>query len=798
MEAALQVVGNLSATDRVRKLRAAVVAADPAVSSERASIVTKSYQETEGRPMPIRRALAVKAVLEKMSIHIYDGELIVGNHASGRRVGPVYPEWGVHWLENELNEIETRAQDKMRLPKEVHAELLSIVPYWRGKTVYDKVWGSLPDEVKKARTSFVFTLDLFERGSFGHMIYDSPSILKKGLAGVRQEIAARTAESEPAEPKQMRQLIFWQAVDIACGAIIDFAHRYAAEARRQAFAEDDSNRRNELLKMASACEWVPENPARDFWEAVQALWFLQLMPQIEGNGNSVSMGRLDQHLYPYFQGELAERDDALAYCQELLDCLWLKFNELVKVWDAEAAHVHAGWPMTQNVIIGGQTSGGLDATNEVTFLILNAQEHIRLAQPQFSMRIHANTPRQLLLRACEVIKGGGGMPALFGDQAAIGALLGLGVPLIEARNYAMVGCVEASVIGAFGRNNGGYFNVARIVDMAINDGVDRLTGSQLGVKTGKASDFATFDDVVAAVKKQMEHFVHLLAIEDNLIDMVQEELTPHIFASILIPDCIAKGRDITSGGARYHWTTPFAAGMATAGDSLAAIRKCVFEDRKFTLNELNMALDSNFEGDSGRTRQALLKAPKYGNDIGEADAMAKLVSDLFHDEVQRYPTWRGGRFVGGLFTLSSTVPHGWRTGATADGRRARLPISDSISPTNGADSQGPTAVLQSASKLDHMRCGGGNVLNMKFTPGALESQGSLEKFASLVKTYLTDLGGYEVQVNVASVETLRAAQENPERYCDLIIRVSGYSARFVELSAEIQNDIIARTEHAAV
>jgi formate C-acetyltransferase len=482
----------------------------------------------------------------------------------------------------------------------------------------------------------------------------------------------------------------------------------------------------------------------------------------------------------------------------LLDCLWIKINELVKVWDTEATHVHAGWPMTQNVMIGGQTSAGLDATNELTFLMLNAQEHIRLAQPQFTMRVHGNTPHQLLLRACEVIKGGGGMPALFGDQAVIGALLSLGIPVTEARNYAMVGCVEGSVIGAFGRNNGGYFNVARIVDMAINDGVDRLTGMQLGLKTGDASDFTSFDDVVAAVKKQMAHFVHLLVIEDNLIDMVQEELTPHIFASVLIPDCIAKGRDITSGGARYHWTTPFAAGVATAGDSLAAIKKCVFEDRKFTIKELNTALNDNFEGDGMRVRQALLKAPKYGNDMGEADYMAKLVSDLFHDEVQRYSTWRGGRFVAGLFTLSSTVPHGWRTGATADGRRAKLPISDSISPTNGADLQGPTAVLLSASRLDHMRCGGGNVLNMKFTPGALESQGSLGKFATLIKTYLTDLGGYEVQVNVASVKTLRAAQENPEQYRDLIIRVSGYSARFVELAKEIQNDIIARTEHAAV
>jgi formate C-acetyltransferase len=749
--------------------------------------------------MPIRRALALEAVLESMTIHIYDGELIVGNHASGRRAGPVFPEWGVHWLESELDEIDTRPQDKMCLPEQVKQELLSIIPYWRGKTVYDKVWGSLPDEVKKARTSFVFTVDLFERGSFGHMIYDSPSILKNGLREVRNQIAAHLAEADPADPNQIKRIIFWQAADIICRAVISFAHRYAAEARCQTLACEDPERRKELLKIAGVCDWVPENPARDFWEAVQTLWFLQLAIQIEGNGNSVSMGRLDQHLYPYFQKELACHNDPLSYCQELLDCLWIKLNELVKVWDAEAARVHAGWPMTQNVMIGGQTSGGLDATNELSFLILNTQEHVKLAQPQFSMRVHSNTPPELLVRACEVIKGGGGMPALFGDQAVIGSLLSLGIPIAEARNYGMVGCVEPSVIGAFGRNNGGYFNLARIVDMAINDGVDRLTGAQLGLKTGDPSRFENFDEVLDAVKKQMAHFVHLLAIEDNLIDMVQEELTPLLFASSLIPDCIAKGADITSGGARYHWTTPFGAGVATAGDSLAAIKQCVFDERKLTLPELNCALDVNFEGSDGAwIRHLLRKAPKYGNDLGAADYMVRLASDMFHDEVQRYPTWRGGRFVGGLFTLSATVPHGWRTGATADGRQAKAPISDSISPTNGADSQGPTAVLLSASKLDHMRCGGGNVLNMKFTPGALESHGSLSKFVALLKTYLTDLGGFEAQINVASVETLRAAQKNPEQYRDLIIRVSGYSARFVELAQEIQDDIIGRTEHLAV
>lgn len=787
-------------TSRIKKLRNEIVLAEPSVCSERAVIVTKSYSESEGQPPVIRRAKALRDVLEQMTINIWDDELIVGNHASERRAAPVFPEWGVYWLERQLDEIETRPQDRMAVPEKVKEDLRSIFPYWRGKTVYDRVWGTLPEDVKKARTAYVFTVDLYERGSFGHMIYDSPRILREGFRGVKRQIAEKLAAADMADPKALPRIQFWQAADIVCDGIINFAHRYAEQARTLAASElMTPTRRDELLKIAEVCDWVPENPARDLWEAVQTIWFLQLVIQIEGNGNSVSLGRLDQHLYPFFEEDIRNNRISLERAQELLDCLWLKLNEIVKVWDTEATRVHAGWPMTQNVIIGGQTPEGLDATNELTYLFLNSQEHIRLSAPQFTMRVHKDTPRELLLRAAEVIRGGGGMPALFGDEAVISGLLNLGIPLKEARDYGMVGCVEPSVIGAFGRNNGGYFNLARVVDMAINNGVDRLTGSQLGLETGRPEDFTTFEEVVEAVRKQMKHFVRLLAIEDNIIDMVQEELTPHVFASTLIPDCIEKGKDITSGGARYHWTPPFGVGLATAADSLAAIKKLVFEDKKLTLAQIKDALDRNFEGPEGeRIRMLLLRAPKYGNDDEAADRMARLVSDIFFDEVESHVTWRGGRFTGGLFTLSSTVPHGWRTGATADGRKARTPVSDSISPTNGMDSNGPTAVLLSASRLDHTRSSGGNVLNLKFTPGALQSQGSLEKFAGLIKTYLVDLHGFEVQVNVVSAATLRAAQKNPEQYRDLVIRVAGYSARFVELAREIQDDIISRTEHESV
>ena len=780
--------------DRIKRIREQILHATPTVCSERALLVTKAYKETEGRPIEIRRALAFKSVLENMTINIWDDELIVGNLAAGRRAAPIFPEWGVYWLEEQLDSIPTRKQDKMEISDKVKEDLRGIFDYWHGRTVYDRVWGTMPEEVQKARKAYIFTIDLYERGAFGHLVYDTPTVLRIGFAGLKAQAHAAIENADFSQPKEMNQVIFWQAIEIICDGVIIFAHRYAAEARRLAELCEDAERKAELNMLASVCDRVPEHGATSFQEAIQAAFFVQLLIQIEGNGNSVSLGRLDQYFIPYFRNDIETGAITYAQGQELLDCFWLKLNEIIKCWDTEAAYVHAGFPMTQNVVIGGQLEEGVDATNELTYMFLTTQDHIRLSSPQFTMRVFDGTPRELLLRAAEIIKGGGGMPALFGDDAVIRSLENAGIPRDVAVNYCLVGCVEPSVVGAFGRNNGGYINIARIVDCALNDGVDRLTGQQIGVKTGR--NFETFEDFKAAVERQMAYFVRLQATENHIIDTVQAEVTPHLFASSVIPDCIKKGKDITRGGARYHWTTPFAAGLATAADSLAAIRNIVFENKRLTLEELNRVLDSNFEGIEGeRTRLILLSAPKYGNDEPAADEMARYISEMFFSEVEKYPTARGGHMVGGVFTLSATVPHGWKTGATANGRKASTPISDSISPTNSIDKNGPTAVLQSASRLNHGRCSGGNVLNIKFAPTALEASGTLDKFSDMLKTYLVDLKGMEVQVNVVSAKMMRAAQKEPDQYKDLIVRMAGYSVRFVELSEEIQNDIITRTEH---
>jgi formate C-acetyltransferase len=792
----------LPITPRIKKMREEIVEAKPILCSERAILVTESYKETENEPAVIRRAKALKKVLENMTINIWDGELIVGNHGgNGRRSAPVFPEWGTYWLEKELDEIlETRPQDRFIVPQKVKDDLKSIFPYWKGKTVYERYRAILPEETKKARDAYIFTRDLFERGGYGHVAYDTPKVLKVGFKGIKEEILEKLRKLEKTCAEDQQKRLFYEALLITSDAIINFAHRFSEKAKSLAATETNPTRKKELEKISEVCAWVPENPPRDFWEAIQTAWFLQLVVQIESNGNSVSPGRLDQYLYPFYSKDIEEGKLTIAEAQELIDCFWLKLNEIIKVWDKEATRVHPGFPMTQDVTIGGQTPEGYDATNDLSYLMLNAQEHIRLQNPQFTVRIHRNTPDEFIMRVAEVVRLGTGMPAMFGDEICIPAIIRTtGVPLERARDYRIVGCVELTPRGLQGRANGAYFNVARIVDLAINDGVDRLTGEKIRPSTGDPNNFKTFEEVIDAVKKQMKYFIEQNVINNLIVDMVQRELTPHVFLSSIVEGCIEKGKDITWGGSLYGVTPIQCVGMATAADSLAAIKKVIFDDKKITMAELNKVLDSDFEGEKGeQIRKILLNAPKYGNDDDEADRWVREITNIFFDEVESHKDIDGRPYTNFILTLGSTVPHGWRTGATADGRKAKTPVSDSMSPTNGADKNGPTAVLKSASKIDQIRIMQGNVLNLKFSRTALEGDMALRKFVQLVRTYLIDLKGMELQVNVVDAATLRDAQRHPEKYQDLIIRVAGYSARFVELAKELQDDLIARTEHSMI
>lgn len=794
---------NKPISSRIRRMREEIVSSKPILCSERALLVTELYKNTEDMPNITRRALALEKILDNMTQNIWDGELIVGSHGSnGRRSAPVFPEFAIEWLEEELDVmLETREQDTFIVPKKVKEDLKSIFPYWRNKTIYNKYRGMLPDETKKARDAYIFTRDLFERNGYGHTAYQVDKLLKVGLVGIKDEIQKKLVSLDITSNEGLKKKLFYEGLIICCDAVINYARRYAKKALELANKEKDPIRKKELEKISDVCAWVPENPARDIWDAIQVVAFMQIIIQTETNGDSVSPGRLDQYLYPYYKKDIEEGHYTIDQIQELLDCLWLKFNEIVKVQDSESIHIHPGFPMTPNLTVGGQTPEGRDATNELSYLMLNSQRHVRLTNPQFTVRFHKNTPNDFKLRVAEIIKLGTGMPAMFGDEGCMAAIQRAfpEMPIERVRDYNIVGCVELAPKGFQGRVNGGFLNVARVVDLALNNGVDRLTCNQLGPNTGEPEDLKDFNDVLKAVSTQMCYFVKHQVINAAVVDMIQREYTPHLFLSSLIEGCIESGKDMTWGGSLWGATPILHVGEATAANSLTAVKKVVFDEKIITMKELKQALDTDFSCARGEEiRKLLIESPKYGNDNDYADKVMKEMTNIFFDEIEKHRDIDGRPYTSMVLTLGGTVPHGWKTGATADGRNATVPVSDSMSPSNIGNSEGPTAVLLSASKIDQRRILEGNVLNLKFNRNAMGERESLKKLVDLVSIYFDELKGQEVQINVVDGKILRDAQKNPQKYSDLIIRIAGYSARFVELAKELQDDIIDREEHQYV
>lgn len=794
---------NVPASERIKRIRQAVIDAKPILCSERALSVTRSYQETEGMHFIERRAHALYRILDEMTLNIWDDELIVGNHGkNGRRSAPVYPEFSIEWLQEELDEVlEKREQDTFIVPEYVKKDLKEIFPYWEGKTIFKKYRRLLPKSTKKIRDSYMFSRDLFERNGYGHTVYQADKILKLGIKGLRDEVNEKIASLDLSLGEDFEKNIFYNGLLICFDAVANYAKRYSKKASELAELETDVKRKSELEKIAEVCAWIPENPARDIWDALQVIQFLQIIIQIETNGDSVSPGRMDQYLYPYYKKAIDNDEYSIEEIQELFDCLWVKFNEIVKAQDTESIHIHPGFPMTPNVTAGGVDRDGNDATNEVSYIMLNCQEHIRLTNPQFTVRYHDATPDEFKIRVAEIIEYGTGMPAIFGDTGCISAMKHAlpDMPIENMRNYSIVGCVELAPQSFQGRVNGGMLNVARVVDLAINNGIDRLTGKQLGLQTGDTSCFQNFDELFTAVEKQMKFILKHQVINAMVVDFVQRENTPHLFMSSLIDGCIDTGKDMTSGGSKWGATPILMAGLATAANSLTAVKKFVFDEKILSLAKLNNLLDSDFNGDEGKEIQdKLLNAPKYGNDDDYADSMMVKMTDMFFEEIEKHKDIDGRNYTSMILTLGGTVPHGWKTAATADGRSSTMPVSDSMSPSNEGNILGPTSVLLSAGKINQSHILEGNVLNLKLTKTAIATEESKKKLMELVSIYFSVLNGQEVQFNVVNGETLRDAQNNPEKYKDLIIRVAGYSARFIELAKDLQNDIIARAEHDSI
>ena len=785
------------ATQRVKRLREAVFSARPKVCAERAAIVTEVYRATDDLPPLLRRARCLMEVLSRITCPIFPDELIVGQYGSKRRSCPVFPEMSTRWLEEELDTLTTRDYDRFELDDETREKLLAIFPYWHGRTLSERLFAQMPEETRRVRMEAgVFSVSAHEDTGLGHVIMHHEKILKRGLRDIIREVEEKRAALDLSDTQDMERDLFYRAAVICLKAVIVWAHRYAETAKRQAEAEADPARREELMGIYETCMRVPEYPARSFQEALQCVWFIQLAAQIETDGAAVTVGRLDQFAYPYLKADLDAGADK-AKMQEVLDCFWLKFAEMVKLYKLATARILAGFPMGENIIIGGIDANGCESVNALSYMCLDAHRHCRLYEPNFSVRISSTTSERFLRCVCENLRMGTGHPVIFNEDIGIQTLVAHGIPLKEARNYAPIGCVENSVVDMWMRANGGYISLGKLVELAIHDGKCQMTGRQVGPHTGLLEEHHSFEDFQRAYREQAAYFIHHNVIENNLIDVVNREIMPIPLVSILYDSCVESGRDVTAGGARYNFTCPGLVGVANAADSMEAIRKFVYEDRLIDPAELRRALSRNFEGCETLRLRLINDAPKYGNDVLEVDLLARFAVDVCLDELEKYENARGGRFTAGLTAITANIGFGALAGATPDGRLAGTPLAEGCSPSAGRDCHGPTASMESVARVDHVRLMKGLIYNQKFAANALDKRDDLGKFVQMLRGYC-DIHGAQVQFNVVSRQTLLDAQKHPENYRDLVVRVAGYSAFYTELSAEVQQQIILRTEYQGV
>jgi formate C-acetyltransferase len=806
-------------TDRVRRLREAFFTYKPTVELERIRVVTRVFRETEGEPMICRRAKAFAAVVEAIAARIFPDELIVGFQASRPRGNSVYVDQGGGWYQAELPTLATRQWDQFAISEEDRRELLEeIIPYWKGTGRYEKTvdgrvaqtLASYPETNEllhadpRAYPTFgagLIDVDVLRVMHIGHLTVDYPKVIEKGFTGIREEVEARIARCDPTNPDDISRLPFLRSIALAMEASAGIGRRFAATALNMLSVTTDPARRSELEKIAEVCERVPAHPARTFHEALQALWFTQILLKYEANGDALSPGRIDQYLYPYYEEDLRRGRLTKEDAQELADCLFLKFATVVDLWPTNACRFYAGFPVTQQVNVGGVKRDGSDATNDLSYLFIEAMMHTRLTQPTFSVRVHNGSPEPLLLKAAELTALGSGHPSYFNDEVVIPSLLGrttLGgraVSLADARDYSMIGCVEPMLAGMdAGYSNGGILNLAGAMELALTNGVHRATGRRVGAESGDPRSFSSFAEVQEAFAKQVRWLVRHLAIADNVCELAQAELYPTVYLSALLDDCIEAGTSREAGGARYNFgPSPLGVGVADCGDSLAAIRKIVFEDRKLTMSELCDALESDFRGYED-VRRLLLGAPKFGNDDDYVDKLAAWVVHIFAAEMIQYRNTRGGHLLPGVIPVSANVPLGMVVGALPSGRKAGVALAEGCSPFPGMDRKGPTGGMKSVSKINHAEVFDGTQYNMRIEPSVFREAAGIKRLADLVRTFV-DLKAWHVQFNVVSSDTLRAAQREPEKYRDIVVKVAGYNAFFVELDETIQNNIIERTEH---
>ncbi len=830
----------LPKSDRIPRLVANLYAKMPEIESARARLLTESYKATEGEPVVMRKAKAFSHILHHLPIIIRDEELIVGSTTLAPRGCQTYPEFSYEWLEKEYDTVEHREADPFYISEETKRELKEVNPYWKGKTTSELATSYMSPEALTAIEHNIFTPGNYFYNGVGHLTVQYWRVLKEGYKGIITEAARRLSECDPGDADYATRSRFLEAVIISCQAAIDYAKRYAVLAREMAEKEADPKRKEELLQIASNCEWVPENGARTFHEACQSFWFVQQLLQIESSGHSISPGRFDQYMYPYYKKDLEEGKITREQAQELIDCIWVKLNDLNKCRDAESAKGFAGYSLFQNLIVGGQDRSGQDVTNDLSFMCITASKHVFLPMPSLSIRVWNGSPQELLLHAAALTRTGIGLPAYYNDEIIIPALMNRGVTLEDAREYNIIGCVEPQCPGkTSGWHDAAFFNMCRPLELVFSNGVDK--GKQISIQTGDVEKMETFEEFFDAYKKQMSYNISLLVNADNAIDVAHATLCPLPFESCMVDDCLKRGKSVEEGGAVYNFTGPQGFGIANVANSLYAIKKLVYEEKKVTMGQYKKALAMNYgrgfdqqsasdlavgvirnlqaqgttvgENEVAAVIQSIMnmeipaeekkqydellamieEVPKFGNDIEEVDAFAREAAYTYTKPMEKYHNPRGGQFQAGLYPVSANVPLGAQTGATPDGRLAHQPVADGVSPTAGTDVCGPTAACNSVAKLDHGIASNGTLFNMKFHPSALSGEEGLEKFIAMLRAYF-DQKGMHMQFNVVDRNTLLDAQKHPEKYAHLVVRVAGYSALFTTLSRSLQDDIIRRTE----
>ena len=780
---------------RVKRLREESLAAEPVISPERARLITKFYRNDRGsRSAPVTRALAFAHLLANKEVWIGDGELIVGEKGPRPRHVPTYPELCCHSLAD-LEVLDSRDKVSFRVSDETRRLYADeIIPFWQGRSMRERLFAAMTPEWHAAFSAGVFT-EFMEQRAPGHTVLDD-KIYHQGMLDFKRRISARIEAldyfNDPRAYDKYEELI---AMGIAADALIAYARRHAEKARALAESTPDPARRQELLRIAAVCDRVPAHAPRDFWEAIQYYWFVHLGVTLELNTwDAFSPGRLDQHLWPFYERGLRDGTLTRAQAEELLQCLWIKFhNQPAPPKVGVTAEESATYTDFVTVDPGGLTPDGRDAVNELSYLILDVVEEMRLIQPNARIQVSKKNPDRFLQRAAEIIATGFGQPSLFNADAIVQELVRQGKSIVDARAGGSSGCVET---GAYGKESyilTGYFNMPKVLEITLNNGVDPRTGKRIGIATGDPRGFASFDELFAAYERQLNHFVNIKIRGNNVIERLYAEYMPAPFLSILIDDCIDRGRDYHAGGARYNSTYIQGVGLGTITDSLTALKYHVFDRRDVMMDEFLTALSSDFVGAEPLCQLLVNKTPKYGNDDDYADEVMQAVFEAYFSVIDGRPNTKGGEYRINLLPTTVHVYFGAVTGATPDGRRAGRPLSEGISPVQGADRHGPTAALLSAAKLDHLRTGG-TLLNQKLTPRLLADTDGLKKFVQLVRGYFA-LDGHHVQYNVVDAETLRAAQRDPDSYRDLIVRVAGYSDYFCDLSKALQDEIIARTEH---